>query len=54
VIAGALFVVAFLAVFLWQMGGFLRGNRPGTYRLDALPADVLPRQRRTTSTEQVA
>jgi hypothetical protein len=42
VLTGALFVAAFLALFLWQMGGFFRGNRPGTYRPDALPADVLP------------
>lgn len=42
VLAGALFVVAFLALFLWQMSDFFRRNRPGTYRPDALPADVLP------------
>jgi hypothetical protein len=42
VIAGALFVAAFLAVFVWQMGGFCRHNRPGTYRPDVLPAGVLP------------
>jgi hypothetical protein len=42
VLAGTLFVAAFLALFLWQMGGFFRGNRPGTYRPDAPPADVLP------------
>jgi hypothetical protein len=42
VLAGALFVAAFLALFLWQMGGFFRRNRPGTYRPDDLPRDVLP------------
>jgi hypothetical protein len=41
-LVGALFVAAFVALFLWQMGGFFRANRPGTYRPDALPADVLP------------
>jgi hypothetical protein len=55
VLAGALFVAAFLALFLWQMSDFFRRNRPGTYRPDALPAGVLPPlQRLTTSTEQVA
>jgi hypothetical protein len=41
-LAGALFVAAFLALFVWQLGGFFRGNRPGTYRPDALPGEVLP------------
>jgi hypothetical protein len=41
--SGAAFVAAFLALFLWQAGGFFRRNRPGTYRPDAVPAEVLPR-----------
>ena len=41
-LTGALFIAAFLALFVWQMGGFFRANRPGTYRPDALPAAVLP------------
>ena len=40
--AGALFVAAFLALFLWQSGDFFRRNRPGTYPPDAPPAAVLP------------
>ena len=31
-----------LAMFLWQAGAFFRRNRPGTYRVDALPRDLLP------------
>jgi hypothetical protein len=41
--SGAAFVAAFLALFLWQAGNFFRRNRPGTYRADAVPAEVLPR-----------
>lgn len=41
-LAGALFVAAFLAVFLWQTGRYLRRNRPGAYRPDAPPAGVVP------------
>ena len=40
--AGAVFVAAFLALFLWQGGNFFRRNRPGNYRADAPPADLLP------------
>ncbi|RDV05170.1 hypothetical protein [Undibacter mobilis] len=39
---GAIFIAAFLALFLWQGGNFLRRNKPGTYRPDAPPADLLP------------
>jgi hypothetical protein len=38
----AILVAAFLGVFLWQAGGFLRRNRPGRYAPDALPRDLLP------------
>ena len=41
--AAAAFVAAFLAFFLWQGGAFFRRNRPGLYRPDALPAEVVPR-----------
>ena len=41
-IPGTLFVIAFLSLFLWQMGRFFRRNRPGTYRPDAPPAELLP------------
>ncbi len=39
---GAAIVGGFLALFLWQVGTFLRRNRPMTYRPDALPPQVLP------------
>ena len=41
--SGAAFVAAFLALFLWQAGAFFRRNKPGVYRPDAVPAEVLPR-----------
>ncbi|HEY6862212.1 MAG TPA: hypothetical protein VI358_20810 [Pseudolabrys sp.] len=41
---GAAFVGAFLALFLWQVGNFLRRNRPGEYRPGALPKEVIPPQ----------
>jgi hypothetical protein len=40
--AGALFMAAFAAWFVWQIGNFLRRNRPRVYAFDALPPDVLP------------
>lgn len=40
--AGALFVAAFLALFLWQGGNFFRRNKPGFYRADDLPRDLVP------------
>jgi hypothetical protein len=40
---GAVFIAAFLVLFLWQGGLFFRRNRPGVYRPDALPADLLPK-----------
>lgn len=40
--AGAVFIGAFLALFLWQGGNFFRRNRPGVYRPDQLPGDLLP------------
>jgi len=40
--AGALFLVGFAAWFAWQIGGFMRRNRPRSYTFDALPKDVLP------------
>jgi hypothetical protein len=44
-IGGAAFIVAFLALFLWQGGNFFRRNRPGSYCPEALPAELLPRVR---------
>lgn len=40
--AGAVFVGAFLALFLWQGGNFFRRNRPGRYRPEALPTELMP------------
>jgi hypothetical protein len=42
-IGGAAFIGAFVALFLWQGGNFFRRNRPGTYRPDALPHELMPR-----------
>lgn len=44
-LGGAAFIVAFLALFLWQGGNFFRRNRPGQYRPDALPGELLPKLR---------
>jgi hypothetical protein len=41
-LAGSLFLVGFAALFAWQIGGFIRRNRPRTYRFDDLPKDLLP------------
>ena len=40
--AGALFIAAFFALFLWRGGDYFRRNRPRLYRVDALPADLMP------------
>lgn len=40
--AGALFVIGFAALFAWQVGGFVRRNRPRSYSFETLPASVLP------------
>ena len=39
---GALFLVGFAALFTWQIGGFIRRNRPRTYDFDHLPGALLP------------
>jgi hypothetical protein len=39
---GAVFVGGFLALFLWQSGNYFHRNRPGSYRPDALPAELVP------------
>jgi hypothetical protein len=39
---GTAFVVAFLLVFLWQAGNYFRRNRPGHYRPEHLPAELMP------------
>lgn len=40
--AGALFIAGLSALFGWQIGGFMRRNRPRVYTFDALPQDLLP------------
>ena len=39
---GALFLVGFAALFAWQIGGFVRRNRPRAYTSDHLPGALLP------------
>jgi hypothetical protein len=39
---GALFLVAFALLFNWQIGGFVRRNRPISYTFDRLPEALLP------------
>jgi hypothetical protein len=39
---GALFLIGFAALFGWQVGGFVRRNRPRTYAFDHLPEALLP------------
>ena len=40
--AGALFLVGFAALFVWQVGGFIMRNRPQTYSSIDLPKALLP------------
>jgi hypothetical protein len=40
--AGALFLMGFAALFAWQVGGFVRRNRPLAYDLEHLPQALLP------------
>jgi hypothetical protein len=40
--SGALFLVGFAALFSWQIGGFVRRNRPRAYTFDDLPDALLP------------
>jgi hypothetical protein len=40
--AGAVIVGAFLTLFLWQGGNFFRRNRPGYYRPEAIPPELMP------------
>lgn len=41
-LAGALFILGFAALFGWQVGGFIRRNRPLVYSFDHLPEKLLP------------
>ncbi|WP_407180174.1 hypothetical protein [Bradyrhizobium sp. STM 3562] len=40
--AGAAFIVGFAALFAWQVGGFIRRNRPLAYSFDRIPERLLP------------
>jgi hypothetical protein len=40
--AGAAFLVGFAALFTWQVGGFIRRNRPCSYTFADLPRALLP------------
>jgi hypothetical protein len=40
--AGAAFILGFAALFTWQVGGFIRRNRPRVYSFDQLPDRLLP------------
>jgi len=40
--AGALFFVGFALLFAWQVGGFVRRNRPLRYSFDDIPQALLP------------
>jgi hypothetical protein len=40
--AGVMFLAGFAALFAWQIGGFVRRNRPRAYTFDDLPAALLP------------
>jgi hypothetical protein len=40
--AGILFLLGFAALFSWQVGGFVRRNRPQSYTFDHLPEALLP------------
>ncbi len=41
-IAGALFLIALGCVFVWQIGGFMRRNKPCRYTADDPPPQLLP------------
>ena len=40
--AGGSFLIGFAALFGWQIGGFIRRNRPRTYTFNDLPETLLP------------
>ena len=41
-LAGIAFLLGFAALFAWQVGGFVRRNRPQAYSFDHLPSALLP------------
>ena len=40
---GALFILGFMALFVWQIGKFFLLNKPVRYEVDAPPESLLPR-----------
>jgi hypothetical protein len=40
--AGVALLSGFFALFVWQSGTFFKRNRPGRYRPDAVPNDLVP------------
>jgi hypothetical protein len=40
--AGAALVGGFFALFVWQSGTYFKRNRPGRYRPDAVPKELVP------------
>ncbi|HEY0330946.1 MAG TPA: hypothetical protein VGC77_17830 [Rhodopseudomonas sp.] len=40
--AGIVFILGFTALFGWQIGGFIRRNKPRNYTFDALPKELVP------------
>ena len=52
--AATLFLLAFFAFLVWQLGRFFKRNLPRLYTLDAIPNDVLPisREERSKSSAQ--
>jgi len=40
--AGVAFILGFAALFAWQVGGFIRRNRPLVYSFDSIPDSLLP------------
>jgi hypothetical protein len=41
-LAGVVFLIGFAALFAWQVGGFVRRNRPQSYDFEHLPQALLP------------
>jgi hypothetical protein len=40
--SGVAFLIAFAALFAWQVGGFIRRNSPVSYSFDHIPEALLP------------
>ena len=40
--AGGAFIMGFATLFAWQVGGFIRRNRPLAYTYESIPEKLLP------------